>query len=259
MVEALQRKPWENPKFSNRLYRLGGYFGLNDYDPLSSIRSRRATSELGSGLSYPFGNYAIDRAFVNLGAKMQPNLPKYDTVLSDDISAHLVSTVFWKLINHARDTAGQTPAQIFYLAAGQKSRAYPAISEFLSSRSLDLGNVLLCTEYTQNSSVLDTLSTILDHIHAKYDLAILIDSTLGSFRKHRQGHIYNTIYSGGVWVAKTRPPTDFMNDPAINGVYRDPDQTDPFSKEYKDDPKTTTRMQEETEIFTERLRATLGI
>lgn len=259
MVETLQRKPWENPKFSNRLYRLGGYFGLNDYDPLSSIRSRRATSELGSGLSYPFGNYAIDRAFVNLAANMQPNLPKYDTVLSDDISAHLVSTVFWKLINHARDAAGQTPAQIFYLAAGQKSKAYPAIAEFLSSRSSDLGNVLVCTEYTENGTVLDKLSTILDNIHAKYDLAILIDGTCGSFRRNRLGHTYKNVYSGGVWVAKTQPPTDFMNDPAINGVYRDPNQTDPFSKEYKDDPKTTRRMHEETEMLTERLRTTLGI
>ena len=63
----------------------------------------------------------------------------------------------------------------------------------------------------------------------------------------------------GVWVAKIRPPTDFMNDPAMNGVYRDPNQTFPFSKEYRDDPKTTRRMQEQVEIFTDRLRTTLEV
>lgn len=258
MVEGSQRKPWEDPRFKNRAYRFFGYFGLTDYDPSSAIRSRRATSELGAELSYPFGNYAIDRAFVNLAAQIQLNLPKYDTILSDDVSAHLVSTVFWKLVNHARDAEGQPPAEIFYLAAGQNSKAYPAIAEFLSSRSSDLGSILLCTEYTENGIVLDKLSTILDDIHADYDLAILIDGGPGKF-KHPRGHSYKTAYRGGVWVAKIRPPTDFMNDPAINGVYRDPNQTDPFSKEYRDNPKTTRRMQRETEIFTERLRKALGI
>jgi len=259
MVETLRIKPWEDPKFKNRLYRFGGYFGLNDYDPGSSIRSRRATGELGKGLSYPFGRYAIDRAFVNLAARIQPNFSNYNTVLSDDVSAHLVSTVFWNLINHARGAVDRTPAQIFYLAAGQTSKAYPTIEEYLSRQSSDLGKVLLVTEYAEKGSVLDRLSTILDNINADYDIAILLDGTCGSFSKHKQGHIYNNVYSGGVWVSKTRPPTDFMNDPAINGVYRDPDQTDPFSKEYRDDLKTTRRVQEETEIFTERLRITLGV
>lgn len=258
MVETLQRRPWEDPKFRNRLYRVGGYFGLNDYDPSSAIRSRRATSELGTGLKYPFSSYVIDRAFVNLATQMQPNLPKYDTILSDDVSAHLVSTVFWKLINHAHEAEGLTPAQIFYLAAGQKSKAYPAIAEFLFSRRSDLGKILLCTEYTENGVVLDKLSTLLDDIHVNYDLAILIDGGPGRFN-HPRGHTYKTVYRGGVWVSKTRPPTDFMNNPAINGVYRDPDQTDPFSKEYRDDPETTRRMQQETEIFTDRLRTTLGV
>jgi len=253
MVETLPTKPWQNPKFQNRLYRLGGYFGLTDYDPSSSIRSPRATRELGGRLTYPFSSYIIDRALINLSVKMQPNLPKYDTVLSDDISSHLVSTVFWRLINQVRDVVGRTPAQIFYLAAGQNSKAYPAIAEFLSSRSSDLGNVLLCTEYTENGTVLNRLSMMLDNINANYDLAILIDGGHGRF-KHPRGHKYDTAYTGDIWVSKTRPPTDFMNDPKTNGVYRNPNQTDPFPREYINTPQVTARTASDMDIFIEAPR-----
>ena len=73
-------------------------------------------------------------------------LPKYDTIISDDASARLVSLLMRKIINIKKEEAGEKPIETYFIAAGYRYNSpgiYYKINEFIASKKDNLKNTLL--------------------------------------------------------------------------------------------------------------------
>ena len=255
MKETQPESLYASRSIRGKVFRLLGSVALSDYERDCVIQSRKEIQHLGEGLGYPFNGYSICRAFINLGFQLKDNLKDIDTILCEGVGAVLMSQVFWKLAERARSAESTKNTDIFYLASGQRSKAYPAIEEFLSEQRSNLGKELVCTDFTFTWKSLVNITSILDRIGVDYRVAILEDSTLGNVRKR----LVNKNISIGIYhTTQIRPGTESINIPALNGFHRDRRQTTALLIRYDGGP-ITRKAQEDLIIFTQSLANIIGV
>ncbi len=133
----------------------------------------------------------LARLVLELGVR----LPKYDTIISDDASARLVSLLMRKIINFKKEEAGEKPVETYFVAGGHhdNSMVYNSIDEFISSKKDDLGNTLLVTEYIFSGNSILALIRILEKNKIKFDLAAVSVASKPSLYDNR---ITKRLYYG---------------------------------------------------------------
>lgn len=187
---------------------------------------------LGKGLSYPFDCPNIVKAFVHLAEQLKPELDKYDFVLSDDRSGHIVAGVLRDLIDHSREAKGKERAQVSYLGEKLAFRS-PSTVEYLLRRRDSTDRILVCTEFTHDEGKnLKELTDILDRMGIGYDVAILVNES-------------------------TRFPNAFIGVTPSNLNVQEGSRIDTIPQKFPQDGSNVIKAGRELSIFADRLRALL--
>lgn len=124
----------------------------------------------------PFNNEDLASALAILVFKLKERLNTYDTIISDDASARLVSLIVRKIVNKEREKAAKKSAETFFVASGRHSseKVDAAIREFIRkelSRKGTLGKTLLVTEFIDSGHSIDKLASILEESGIDFDIA----------------------------------------------------------------------------------------
>ncbi len=127
-----------------------------------------------------FKNERAVKAFAHLVEQLKEKLSDYETIISDDTSARLVSLFFREIINKARAKQEEDNARLYFVASGRhgvSNRAVKeAIGDFLKEKiekDGSFGKTLLVTEFVSSGHSIEYLGDILEENGIDFDLAIL--------------------------------------------------------------------------------------
>jgi len=144
-----------------------------------------------------FKEKEIIGALVSLMEQIREGINTYDTILSDETGARLISLVFRKVINEARRIENHTPVSTFFLATGQDVGTGELISieNYLAKKNKGISRALVVTEYMYSGESMQYLGEILNRLE--------IDSTIISLATEHEPEDYRNrelihipIYSG---------------------------------------------------------------
>ncbi|MCL4437666.1 hypothetical protein M1513_01345 [Patescibacteria group bacterium] len=159
----------------------------------------------------------LARLVVELGDK----IPKYDTIISDDASARLVSLLMRKIINIKKEEAGEKPVETYFIAGGRHDdnpEVYEYINKFIESKKDNLKNTLLVTEYIYFGEGMLNLVRILEQNKIKFDIAaVSTQVTPRIYDRRISKHLYYGE-AGGREAENLKGPDNFYNKENISGV-----------------------------------------
>lgn len=144
-----------------------------------------------------FKGKEIIGALVSLMEQISGEIETYDTILSDETGARLISLVFRKVIDEVRIVKERTPVSTYFLATGQDvgTTELMSIHNFLAKKKKGISRALVVTEYMYSGQSLQYLGEILNGLET--DFTIISLATDLKPEDYRTGELIHTpIYSG---------------------------------------------------------------
>jgi len=150
------------------------------------------------------------KALVRLVVELKDNVPKYNTILSDEIGGRLPSLLLREIINKKRKKMGLPSADIYFLNVGKDKPSIikKAIQKFILEKKDTLGKVLVVSEFLVSGENVEMLTKPLEGIGVDFDVATVSVSArkiedLDNSIKH---HLYYGDTSGvGEWLDDREP------------------------------------------------------
>lgn len=154
-------------------------------------------------------------ALERLVTELKDQIPKYDSIISDDASARLVSLLLRKIIDEKRKEIKRSPTQTFFVAGGRhnSSQTNNQIKKFIAEKKEGLGASLLVTEHIQTGHSILPLIKILEDQEIDFDLAaVSIAHPPAEYSEDIQRHLrYGSVGGAGL---------GFYDEPQIVGVIK---------------------------------------
>lgn len=130
----------------------------NDAEAQKKIKEKIDMDALSEKLLHggPFepwrGSKKIIEALARLTYELKDNIADYDTIISDEGSGHLASSLFKKMINEQREKQGKENANCYFLSLYSHEHYLlgdyeDRLKKFLKDRKDKLGKVLVVTEW----------------------------------------------------------------------------------------------------------------
>lgn len=142
---------------------------------------------------YRDGHGRVVDALARLIVELKDTLPQYDTILSDDASARLVSLIMRDIIKRKREEDDKEPPQTYFIAGEQTEpeKSVEKINEFIADHKDQLGKTLLVTEYIATGEHIETLINALLRHNINFDVgAVSISKPIYKYSPQIQNHLY---------------------------------------------------------------------
>jgi len=149
------------------------------------------SSELRDLLHFPFE--ALTEAVFGL----HDQLAEYDTLVSDETSARLLTLFLCRVVNRAREDAGESKTDTFFIPAYDLSRdnrfdtapvlertqkRWSLLNKQISRRVEDIEKMLFVTEYVESGISLDALTHLFSSLNIDFDIfALSVRDDLGDY------------------------------------------------------------------------------
>lgn len=215
---------------------------------------------LRDGLEKPFDTKGVVKAFASLTLQLKESLGRYDTVLSDDSSARIVTRVLDDLINQKRREEKEKFAPTYFLAGGRETSNTEEIKKFLQEKG-DLGKTLLVTEYISTGVSLVRLTDILKDLGIDFDVAAL--SVRPGTENDLPGSLQEIRENGQLYVGEVGKSglSGFYDEEKMAGVIKDRGQTSPHPRAVRPDMRdqeAVKRVRQDAAILADRLYSLLN-
>ncbi len=132
-------------------------------------------------------------SLASLVEKLENKLDSYDTIISDEVSARLVSLILRKIINAKRAEVQKKPANIYFVSSGRHNQPKIdlAVEKFIAEKSKDFGKTLLVSEYIETGRGMENFIKILEKNEIDFDLTVVsIDDKPGKYPEGLQKRMY---------------------------------------------------------------------
>lgn len=152
-------------------------FELQDFDEIEDRIQRIDLEKLRMELKTPIflQNEKVIEVLGKLVCRLGDKIPQYETILSDDASARLVSLLFRSIIDKKRKDNKLTPVKTFFVAGGMPNTkdkmGESAVGRFIDEHKGAFGKTLLVTEYIHSGKTIEPIVKILEKQGVDFDLA----------------------------------------------------------------------------------------
>lgn len=136
--------------------------------------------------------YVLD-ALARLVTELKDKLSHYDTIVSDDASARLVSLIMRDIVKEKREVRGEKSPQIYFIAGerDEPEKSAEKIDAFIADHRDQLKKTLLVTEYIATGEHIKTLIDALERYSIDFDMgAVSISKPIYKYAPQIQNHLH---------------------------------------------------------------------
>lgn len=159
----------------------------------SHIDLEKLKHELSPGSLFMNNDGRTVDALARLVTELKDKLSQYNTILSDDASARLVSLIMRDIAKEKREERDEKPPQIYFIAGehAEPENSAKKIDAFIADHETHLGKTLLVTEYIATGEHIERLIDALARHDVDFDVgALSISKPMHKYSPQIQSHLY---------------------------------------------------------------------
>lgn len=240
-------------------------------EKLSRINFDTLREKLSEGsvfLSLPRSEPRSLEVIASLIVKLESSLPKFDVLLSDDASGHLLTLLLRKLIDKARTAQGKRPVETYFLAVSSNDpeERMKQRSDFLKTKILPETKVLVVTEYIESGrnimKIIEALQSLTDHFRVATISMLNPISVYERFAEDESKPYFSKFgrFLDKVFWGKTKSGAGCIlyGGKKFSGVQKDSSNTSVHPSVYREDPKKIESARKDIDILVEEFTKLLG-